>query len=920
MVDDVRSELIYLARITEMPGSERHRFLSFCSFVFFLYLPLLFFCYFLSFWISYSSPQEQCYLLFVNHMEYLYTDSKGVVPSSGREFMVAGEWIALNASAGKIPSTKVFQQALEDRAFLSQEAAARSPGWTWTKQPTWYADRYHWDAWMVIDYFPDEGNSTPWYFSEGGVPRTCGDGKFYFDTDIRREAEDCLSKLWLCVDSIVSNPPFVPGTEHPTKFNYLRLSSGWDSAQAADAVGGDAKARAKEYLGFLNWWSSSVTDWDAPLEGWMVDYINSFQLRSLRKRGVLVDVLQHFRTLNVGHLLAENVPLYYFWMNDMGNHPRFTRLSPTILQAYHDACEALDKAEVFGADMIGFQDEIDVIKTYDNFFQLRYDPYNMSSPCFTDIPSSAKVYICDFEGWRGRLLIEEDTIRDYAERYHFTIDEGTPGTPVTMWRWQPRLTGANCEQRAGQEGTGSSREAQHGDREIREIYKGVYGPPPGKYFDELGQMSFLARLGDKRFTSSDEDATPTVDGLQDPLPRPHWAPASYPQLFVPRSSSPLASESKWVQSMAAVVSDSLSRESSVHGRASRDRQGRDLLGRRRSASPIRSSSRSSVSLPLQRARFVDELRVLGQEFEVVSAPWTSKKPLSWNDDFLEVGYLLFGDEGAQARLRYWASCSPDCSSLATLLYKGIRWGIPFKIGVKVEDFPRFRPENISDTDRLVGKPSSAVEPPFLYTAQGALKAYYMSRVNDIIRRPHARILIGMGGPEAWLGRKWGGSELVAQFMEGPSPDVFLYRRGNIDSDDEHPMFLYTDEMTPQEIDILFGCIRSDGDKDKSLYPSRDVLDEGCFFWTGEWDSKMEDMFTDLTKDILQGTAKFKTPGMWNEYFRRRNRGSRGPKERLNQVVPASLRRLHARLLDGFPVDWHKRCITNIELPEEYCPR
>ena len=108
----------------------------------------------------------------------------------------------------------------------------------------------------------------------------------------------------------------------------------------------------------------------------------------------------------------------------------------------------------------------------------------------------------------------------------------------------------------------------------------------------------------------------------------------------------------------------------------------------------------------------------------------------------------------------------------------------------------------------------------------------MSCVNDIIHLPHARILVGMGGPKAWLGHKWGGSELVAQFMEGPSPDVFLHHCRNINSDEEHPMFLYMDEMTPQEIDILSGCIRSDGDKDKSLYPSKDILDKGCFFLDG----------------------------------------------------------------------------------------
>jgi len=322
--------------------------------------------------------------------------------------------VALNVSAGKIPSTEIFQHALEDWATLSPEAAACPADWTWTKQPTWYTNRYHWDAWTTVDCFADENNSIPWYFSDGNAPRPGGDGRFYFDTDLRRQVEDCLTRLWLCIDSIVSNLPFVSGAEHPIKFNYLHLSSGWDSMQSASAVVDDAKARIKEYLGFLNWWSSSVMHWETPLERWMVDFINSFQLRSLRKRGVLIDVVQHSRTLNVGHLLAEDVPLYYFWMPEMESHLCLLHLSPTILQAYHDTCEVLDKTEVFGTEMIGFQDEIDVIKKYDEFFQLQQDLDNMYSPSFADIPSKAAVYICDFEGWKGRLLNDVDTIRDYT--------------------------------------------------------------------------------------------------------------------------------------------------------------------------------------------------------------------------------------------------------------------------------------------------------------------------------------------------------------------------------------------------------------------------------------------------------------------------------------------------------------------------
>ena len=123
-------------------------------------------------------------------MEFLYTDGDGIVPTSGREVMPAGEWIALNASAGKIPSTEVFQQALEDRVLQSEETCARPTAWTWTKEPTWFNQRYHWDAWNVIESFPDENDNVPWYFSDGNSPRISTEGKFYLDTDTREKAAD----------------------------------------------------------------------------------------------------------------------------------------------------------------------------------------------------------------------------------------------------------------------------------------------------------------------------------------------------------------------------------------------------------------------------------------------------------------------------------------------------------------------------------------------------------------------------------------------------------------------------------------------------------------------------------------------------------------------------------------------------------
>jgi len=135
-------------------------------------------------------------------------------------------------------------------------------------------------------------------------------------------------------------------------------------------------------------------------------------------------------------------------------------------------------------------------------------------------------------------------------------------------------------------------------RNLRDLQRSVC-PLPGKHFDKLGHMPFLTCLGDEHVAGFGSDEASIMDDSQDPLPRPHWAPASYPQLFIPQPLSLLSSDSKWIQSMVAGASSKpFSRETSVHMWISCDRQGRDLLGCKCSTSPIHSSLCSSVSLPL----------------------------------------------------------------------------------------------------------------------------------------------------------------------------------------------------------------------------------------------------------------------------------------------------------------------------------
>ena len=131
----------------------------------------------------------------------------------------------------------------------------------------------------------------------------------------------------------------------------------------------------------------------------MVDYIISLHLCSLKKRGIFLDLVRNWHHLNITHLLAENVLIYYFWMEEHSEYPSLSKLSPRILQAYHDTCMALDRTEVHAQDMMGYDDELSAIRQHDEFLQRCLAIDHMTSPLFVDIPSTATVYIVDFEGW-----------------------------------------------------------------------------------------------------------------------------------------------------------------------------------------------------------------------------------------------------------------------------------------------------------------------------------------------------------------------------------------------------------------------------------------------------------------------------------------------------------------------------------------
>ena len=122
---------------------------------------------------------------------------------------------------------------------------------------------------------------------------------------------------------------------------------------------------------------------------------------------------------------------------------------------------------------------------------------------------------------------------------------------------------------------------------------------------------------------------------------------------------------------------------------------------------------------------------------------------AWNPDFLEVAFIFIPDIESQVRMRYWANCWDSISTTQKLLTKAIEHGLRFYLALPQDRVRQFRPLIVDSLDR-----SSA---SFLYSAgfqeqtllptdnTATFCSSYLAKMNDILRRPHARAFIAEGG-------------------------------------------------------------------------------------------------------------------------------------------------------------------------------
>ena len=731
-------------------------------------------------------------------MDFLYRDSSGTIPIPSTRLVGKNTWVSPNMDCNDIPL-----ESMEARAKakgIKPDDMAIGPNGTflgleWTQEIDWHDRDTHWRAFCPVPTaeFPMPSHLVLDLAEEFQVENLVFTVRFE-RCDI---LTTCLKEYWSNVIAITTHKPFDDGNAYPLPFDWTLLARKYDTALEVTGITAKATRSAIDYAAFMVWWTSSIPGWDRTLPKVAVGRIrHAVNSVSPIRRGILIDLEVSWRELNIPHLIACGVPIAYKWNRTLEADERFLRLSPRILLASLPSSEGSQSADVTMAGTSISEEDHIALKLYNEFLE-DIKPLNNTFISLAPSINEGSVYqIVDFKGWQARYFQGIDAAREYATRYQWT-SELSPLARIpfiTFYRFRPQpapmFANATRDRVADECGRGL--------REIRELYKGKCAPTLSEMYDLSGRpstafkyyeptpLAMASRLQERlralTYTSQPPSASPSssprlLGSLQQRISSPPLSYASRRPPSHARSSSVNSSKpgsvstSRWVNEMARAGKGSSRRlpreaslsasDNSTRGRRRQRFKDSDPTFSRpgdRSASPAPIAGRTPDAAHAMHETFLRRVRFKGLNLVQERAEWKIDEDAEWNLELLQQGYLLFWDLRAQVRVHYWANCSPEIYHLRQVLERAMTHGVRFSICVHANDMARFRPSKISEMDRILSSriyEPSYQEPKIEYGTGITFANQYLGKLADILRRPHARALIGLGGPASWIARQYG---------------------------------------------------------------------------------------------------------------------------------------------------------------------
>ena len=252
-----------------------------------------------------------------------------------------------------------------------------------------------------------------------------------------------------------------------------------------------------------------------------------------------------------------------------------------------------------------------------------------------------------------------------------------------------------------------------------------------------------------------------------------------------------------------------------------------------------------------------------------------------------------------------------------LLELAISRNMKFIMATRITDLRTFKPAVVPELSELTKRTyETGFQEEHLRDINGgaAFRDQYMGKLADILRRPQARALVSMGGPTAWIAKRYGGPSIVQRFMSGPSTQVTVHHRGAVTSSPFYDDPLFHDQISAQEENLVHGFVPAENpEHHRWLFPTTDIMEDYCNHWQGEWTHGCDLILNNIAKALERGTAKPLTRKGWKAYLHSSNHGTHRP-----DVVLASSHFVRAEeLLRGFSGSWHGTRVEDILIPAPF---
>ncbi|KAJ7859780.1 hypothetical protein B0H14DRAFT_2350967 [Mycena olivaceomarginata] len=207
------------------------------------------------------------------------------------------------------------------------------------------------------------------------------------------------------------------------------------------------------------------------------------------------------------------------------------------------------------------------------------------------------------------------------------------------------------------------------------------------------------------------------------------------------------------------------------------------------------------------------------------------------------------------------------------------------------------------------------ESPLEYGTGGAsLYARYLTKVKEVLQRPHATGLIYLGGLPSFVAQVYD-PQLMDRLRLGPSYQITNFGRGEVllNTANGKREFLVADQVSEGEIRSLCGFIsKGDPAADLFLWPLPTWIEEESLHYHGAWTRGFYSFLENLRVSVVEKKRyTWRTELQWRKFIKNGNKGA----FRATEVLPEDFRLGERIVGDAFPEDWNKQRITDIVLPE-----